>query len=372
MSNLVRYCDNGTEFKGAVQDLCDRLGIKIIRGRAYHPQSQGSVEHSNGVFKARLRAVKGDQPASESKKWVKYLSAIESVMNSTSLSCLPRHTTPDEIWYGRAAWPTSLVDEDESMEEGCGVANSDETEEDEDRQSSSADEAVVLSELSRQVFIKNAKQAERMKAKGGQSHTYKKEQVVTLAIPKKNRMTAEFTRLPCIVTKVVKNSYALCCQWGHLKGLHQSGSLNPVLDGVVYNLTPPLIFCSPNSPKITIAEAVTKSNNRESISAMQKAGALATKLRKERAEKEKKEEKEAAQKRARIALDAQEAEAIVVQDEEDEQFARDVERAVARRGTALMTPIQNSSPTPATRPARKRKAPAKFDPKPVSKRGRQV
>lgn len=37
---------------------------------------------------------------------------------------------------------------------------------------------------------------------------------------------------------------------------------------------------------------------------------------------------------------------------------------------ALTAPLQNSSPTPAVRPSRKRKAPEKLDPKPATKRGR--
>ena len=39
-------CDNGTEFKGEVQELCDKEGIVMIRGRSYHPQTQGKVSPS--------------------------------------------------------------------------------------------------------------------------------------------------------------------------------------------------------------------------------------------------------------------------------------------------------------------------------------
>jgi IS30 family transposase len=53
----TRYCDNGTEFKGAFQKLADSMIIPIIRGRSYHPQTQGSVEKANQVFKDRLQAI---------------------------------------------------------------------------------------------------------------------------------------------------------------------------------------------------------------------------------------------------------------------------------------------------------------------------
>ena len=33
--------DQGREFDGAVSNLCKKLGINVIKGRLYHPQSQG-------------------------------------------------------------------------------------------------------------------------------------------------------------------------------------------------------------------------------------------------------------------------------------------------------------------------------------------
>lgn len=37
--------DQGTEFKGVVQILMDKLKIQVIHSRPYHPQSQGKVNH---------------------------------------------------------------------------------------------------------------------------------------------------------------------------------------------------------------------------------------------------------------------------------------------------------------------------------------
>ena len=56
----ILACNNGGEFKGKVIEVCKKRGIKIIRGRAYHPQSQGSIEVANRIFKKRLRAARAD------------------------------------------------------------------------------------------------------------------------------------------------------------------------------------------------------------------------------------------------------------------------------------------------------------------------
>ena len=74
-------------------------------------------------------------------------------------------------------------------------------------------------------------------------------------------------------------------------------------------------------------------------------GALATKKRNRTAVEEAEE------------LTAQEAEAIIVQYELDEQFARDAEETIRRRGEAPLM----SSPTPAPRPKRATRAPVRFD-----------
>ena len=52
----ILACDNSTKFKGAVIDLCKARGAKIVNGRAYHPESQGSIKVANKTFKARLKA----------------------------------------------------------------------------------------------------------------------------------------------------------------------------------------------------------------------------------------------------------------------------------------------------------------------------
>ena len=56
----ILACDNRGEFKGKVIEIYKKRGIKIIRGRAYYPQSQDSIKVANRIFKKRLRAARAD------------------------------------------------------------------------------------------------------------------------------------------------------------------------------------------------------------------------------------------------------------------------------------------------------------------------
>jgi transposase InsO family protein len=58
---LQVMCDRGGEFMGAFQDMCEAHGIKISRGSAYHPQTQGLVERANQTLEKALAAYTGDQ-----------------------------------------------------------------------------------------------------------------------------------------------------------------------------------------------------------------------------------------------------------------------------------------------------------------------
>lgn len=51
----VTLHDQGTEFDVAVSCRCKALEIKVIKGRPYHPQSQGKVERAHTIFKKKLR-----------------------------------------------------------------------------------------------------------------------------------------------------------------------------------------------------------------------------------------------------------------------------------------------------------------------------
>jgi hypothetical protein len=53
---VILACDNEGEFKERVNEVCKKREIKVVRGQARHPQSQGSIEVANRIFKKRLRA----------------------------------------------------------------------------------------------------------------------------------------------------------------------------------------------------------------------------------------------------------------------------------------------------------------------------
>jgi hypothetical protein len=122
----------------------------------------------------------------------------------------------------------------------------------------------MLSELHRRVFLHNAKEAGKLARKRGQTLTYKVGQIVLLAIPSKNRLSVETTRLPCRILTVVKGAYTLLSQHSPLKGRHQGSTLLTIKTQEDFGIpmTPPA-----KAKLITLPSAVTLANNRKSISA---------------------------------------------------------------------------------------------------------
>ena len=51
--------DQGREFDGAVNKLCKKLGIKVIKGRPYHPQSQGEKLRRSFLGNVDLKIIMG-------------------------------------------------------------------------------------------------------------------------------------------------------------------------------------------------------------------------------------------------------------------------------------------------------------------------
>ena len=78
-----------------------------------------------------------------------------------------------------------------------------------EREETDINEDYMLLELYYWVFLYNAKKARKLAYRGGENLIYKASQIVLLAIPHKNRLLIEATRLPCRILIVIKGVYTL-------------------------------------------------------------------------------------------------------------------------------------------------------------------
>jgi len=134
----------------------DTKRIPIIRGRAYHPRTQGSVEVANRTFKVRLY---DEISESGDRNWAPRLDEIAEVINTTRPSCLPTHITPYEVWFGRTPRFQDFEEALEQVPEAVDIEDS-------------VDEDYIFSELYRKVFLNNAKEAAKIVKKGGKPIEY--------------------------------------------------------------------------------------------------------------------------------------------------------------------------------------------------------
>jgi len=72
-------CDRGGEFMAEFQQLCDQHSIKITRGSAYHPQTQGLVERANQTLECALSKLTNDEPS----LWEQHLQQAVFSMNAS-------------------------------------------------------------------------------------------------------------------------------------------------------------------------------------------------------------------------------------------------------------------------------------------------
>ena len=91
--------DQGPEFEGAVKKLCKKLRIKVIKGRPYHPQSQGKVERAHCSFRKKLMydllTMKNG-----GVNWVKSLPEYAKTLNEEPREELSWKSA-FEVYYGR-------------------------------------------------------------------------------------------------------------------------------------------------------------------------------------------------------------------------------------------------------------------------------
>lgn len=93
----ILQCDNRTEFKGALVELCNKVKVRVINGALYKPLTQGSVESANSTFKRRLKA---GQKEKGTRDWGRFLPCIAIAMNIVSLG-IEAGTLPNEVHFSR-------------------------------------------------------------------------------------------------------------------------------------------------------------------------------------------------------------------------------------------------------------------------------
>ena len=97
----VLQCDNGGEFKKekAVEQLCRKLEVKIIRSSPYHPQSQGKVERSHRTLRKKIMYDLGHM-SKVGVNWVSQLREYQKILNEEPMDVLGSQS-PFEVFYGR-------------------------------------------------------------------------------------------------------------------------------------------------------------------------------------------------------------------------------------------------------------------------------
>jgi len=104
-------CDNGGEFYAEVASECEKYGIKMVRGAAYHPQTQGAIERTNRTLQEGLRScMTGEKP----DLWEDYLPECVAGMNFSKQRTIG--FSPYQITFGiPPRLPIGLKDNNEDQ-----------------------------------------------------------------------------------------------------------------------------------------------------------------------------------------------------------------------------------------------------------------
>ena len=96
---MISQSDNGAEFTSSIIEELKIIwpDLKIIRGKPWHPQSQGSVEHANGDIKDILSAWLGDN---NTRNWTVGIKFAQFHKNSAFHASIQR--SPYEAMFGTA------------------------------------------------------------------------------------------------------------------------------------------------------------------------------------------------------------------------------------------------------------------------------
>ncbi|CAF4991909.1 unnamed protein product, partial [Rotaria sp. Silwood1] len=104
--------DQGTEFQGVFDDLCNKRNIRHIRSRAYHPESQGKIERLNRSWKNKMFF---DVIINGNNDWVANLSSYSEIYNQSKHRGLG-NLTPFFVYFGREAVLASNPETSDELE----------------------------------------------------------------------------------------------------------------------------------------------------------------------------------------------------------------------------------------------------------------
>lgn len=91
--------DNGPEFRGQVQRLLAKKKVKVLKGRPYHPQSQGRVERQNRSVKSKIR-YDSLKKAKKGHNWVQELPSVAHSLNDQPKEVLG-YQSPFCVYFAR-------------------------------------------------------------------------------------------------------------------------------------------------------------------------------------------------------------------------------------------------------------------------------
>lgn len=100
----IIQCDNGSEFKGEVIQLCKRHFIRVIHSSPYHPQSQGKCERANRTLKNKIRFAMRER---QGFNWVEGLQKLTYAINKSTKRILG-NKSPFQIYYSKDGGSKSI------------------------------------------------------------------------------------------------------------------------------------------------------------------------------------------------------------------------------------------------------------------------
>jgi hypothetical protein len=92
--------DNGSEFKGAFEEMTHNFGLQVRRSTEYNPQSNGIIERVHDTLNNMLRTFELEKcQLNEREPWRPFLSAAAYAIRSTYHTTLS--ATPGQVVFGR-------------------------------------------------------------------------------------------------------------------------------------------------------------------------------------------------------------------------------------------------------------------------------